>query len=357
MCHGPQSRRLHERAKADAVGGEAFEEIGAGDAGGGDVEHNDVRFDRGDVDGDALDFGQALRQRLGLGVVVGEAIDVVLQGIDAGRRDDAGLAHSAAEQVLETPGLGNELLVAGQDAADGATESLREIDPTGIEVLAVVARGDTGCDDGVEESRPVKVHEEAVLASDGGDLFNRLHWPDATAAKIVGVLDADESCMWEVRIVGADQGLDLRSGEDAVVGVDGADRCAAVNGRAAAFKVDRVAGRFDDDLVTGSAVDGVGDQIAHRAGREEEGGLLAGEVGDHVLKAVDAGVFAFLLITDFGVGDGLAHAGGGAGLGVAGEVVGELGHGGCSRVKRGIITGRAVQGFVPPASVGMKTTG
>ena len=52
-----------------------------------------------DVDGEARAGAEALCQPAGVGVVVGEALDVVVERVDAGRRDDARLPHAAAEQL------------------------------------------------------------------------------------------------------------------------------------------------------------------------------------------------------------------------------------------------------------------
>ena len=49
--------------------------------------------------GDAGDLGQALGQAARVGVVLGQAVDVVVERVDAGGGDDAGLAHRAAEHA------------------------------------------------------------------------------------------------------------------------------------------------------------------------------------------------------------------------------------------------------------------
>lgn len=50
-----------------------------------------------------------------------------------------------------------------------------------------------------------------------------------------------------------------------------------------------------------------GDLIGHCAAGKEEGGLLSQELGDSVLKHVDARVFAILVVTDRRLGHGGTH--------------------------------------------------
>ena len=74
-------------------------------------------------------LGQPPRPR----VVVGQAVDVVVEGVDACRRDDARLPHGAAEQVLLTPGPLHQRARSGQHGPERAAEALREADRDGVE--------------------------------------------------------------------------------------------------------------------------------------------------------------------------------------------------------------------------------
>src|SRR2546427_314506 len=72
------------------------------------------------------------------------------------------------------------------------------------------------------------------------------------------------------------------------------------------------------------------DLVAHRAGRQEDGGFLAQQLGHHLAEEVDRRVLHLLLVAHLGVAHEAAHVGGGAGDGVAVEVdvdSGALGHG------------------------------
>jgi len=95
---------LAHRTDAHALIGEALGDMGRGEAGSADVEEDDVGLDRLGLNRDARHIRKAVGEQACVGVVLGQALDVVLQRIDAGRRDDAGLAHGAAEALLPVLG-------------------------------------------------------------------------------------------------------------------------------------------------------------------------------------------------------------------------------------------------------------
>ena len=65
-----------------------------------DVELEEVRLDAIGIDREPR-LGEPEREPLRPRVVVGEPLDVVVEGVDTRRRDDARLTHGAAEEVLE----------------------------------------------------------------------------------------------------------------------------------------------------------------------------------------------------------------------------------------------------------------
>src|SRR5437763_7522876 len=87
-----------ERAHANAVREQVLDGFRGVRAG---LEENDVRLDGGRVDAHARQIGEPLRQAARVGVIVGEPLHVMAQGIDAARGDDTGLAHGAAHLLLE----------------------------------------------------------------------------------------------------------------------------------------------------------------------------------------------------------------------------------------------------------------
>src|SRR5690606_37633690 len=130
-------------------------------AGARHVEEDDVRLDLGRVDGNAGDLTQAGSEQLGVGVVLGQALDVVLQRVDARRGDDPGLAHRPAEHVLVAPRPLHRLPISGQHGADRAAEALGEVDPDSVDVLAPDLGRDTASYDGVQQAGTVQVNLHA----------------------------------------------------------------------------------------------------------------------------------------------------------------------------------------------------
>src|SRR4029453_11739697 len=134
----------------------------------GQLEEHDVGLDRRRVEAHARQAGQTLGEPPRVGVVLGQALDVVAERVHAAGRDDAGLAHGAAHLLLAPPRLVDELLRAGERSADRSAEALGEVDPHRIERRRVVARRDPASDDGVHEARAVHVGGQAVTTRHRG---------------------------------------------------------------------------------------------------------------------------------------------------------------------------------------------
>ena len=70
----------------------------------------------------------------------------------------------------------------------------------------------------------------------------------------------------------------------------------------------------------GLAVDADADLVAHRAGGDEQGRLLAEQLGDSLFQLANGGVFAEDVVAHLGGGHRGPHRGRGAGDGVAAKV-------------------------------------
>ncbi|GCC47979.1 hypothetical protein chiPu_0031960, partial [Chiloscyllium punctatum] len=141
---------------------------------------------------DAVDLRQPACQRPRIGVVVGKAVDMMIERVDAGGGTDAGLPHRAAEPLLPAPDVVDERSGAGDDAADRRAEALGEVDPGRIPARRHVARRDAGGDGRVQQPRAVHVGHEPMGLGDANDLIQRGLLPDRAAADIGGLLDADQ---------------------------------------------------------------------------------------------------------------------------------------------------------------------
>jgi hypothetical protein len=126
-------------------------------------------LDRGRIQRQPGQPGDGLGEDLGVGVVLGQALDVVVECIEACGGDDTGLAHGAAQALFPDPGLLDQHCGAGEHAAHRAAEALGEVDPDGIEGPGEVGRGDARGDGGVHQARAVHVEGEPGLPRHLGD--------------------------------------------------------------------------------------------------------------------------------------------------------------------------------------------
>src|SRR4029079_3258426 len=78
------------------------------------------------------------------GVILGQPVDVVLERVDTGRRDDPRLAHRAPEEVLLAPRPLDALRRAPEQRAERAAEPLREAERDGVEQPRNPRGGDAG---------------------------------------------------------------------------------------------------------------------------------------------------------------------------------------------------------------------
>src|SRR5215208_5771462 len=84
---------------------------------------DEVRLDRLHVHGQPV-LRKAFGEALGTGVILGEAIDVVVERVQRGGRNDAGLPHRAAEKELLPPRQLDALRRRSENGAERAAEAL-----------------------------------------------------------------------------------------------------------------------------------------------------------------------------------------------------------------------------------------
>src|SRR4029078_3502182 len=97
-----------------------------------DVELDEVRLHLIEVDRQPGRM-PALRQPVRASVILGQAVDVVLECIHTARCDDPGPADRPAEQVLLSPCPLDRLRRAGEQRSERAAQALRETERDGVE--------------------------------------------------------------------------------------------------------------------------------------------------------------------------------------------------------------------------------
>ena len=180
-----------------------------------DVEYDDIRFDvlRRNVDGG--DLLQQAGQFFGMVMVGLEPGDMPIQRINSGGGQDARLAHRAAVHTAKAACSIHEPLVIGdQQRSNGSSQSFRETERDGFEVLCVHSWRQGGGGDGIEEPGSVEVHGDAMPYGESSDFFDRGEGIDGATSGIVRVFDADEGGRNAVRVVRPDGSFHLLGSHD-----------------------------------------------------------------------------------------------------------------------------------------------
>lgn len=109
---------------ADAVGFQALAEFGGRAEFRVGAEDDDVGVDFRRVEFQPWRLADGVGEQFGVGVIFGEAVDVVVQRVEGGGGEDAGLAPAAAEGFAESAGESDLIARADQGGADGGAEAL-----------------------------------------------------------------------------------------------------------------------------------------------------------------------------------------------------------------------------------------
>ena len=88
--------------------------------------HHDVGLDGGAIEIDAGEASEAIGDERGVGVIVGETLDVVVECVQRGGGEEADLAHRAAEHASRPHGTADDVARAGQERAARSPKAFRE---------------------------------------------------------------------------------------------------------------------------------------------------------------------------------------------------------------------------------------
>ena len=266
---------------------------------GGEFEEHQVGLRRFDIE--AGDGGETGGETGGVGVVLGEPRDVVIERVKTAGGGDAALTEGAAEALLPAPGGIDESGVAGEHGADRRAQSFGEIEPDAIEGRRHGGRRNTARDHRVEEPRPVHMGFQAAVMGEIGDHRERGLRPDAAAAEIRRLLDGNQGLRRGIAVPARGQrrlqgrGVEhpARAGKAEHPRPGQRPRRAALAGR-------DMGHRMGENLIAGAAMGENGDLVAHRARRQEHRRLLAEEVCHAGAEGVDRRILAALLVADLG---------------------------------------------------------
>ena len=245
----------------------------------------------------------------------------MLERVDTGRRDDPGLSHGTAEQVLLAPRPLDRLRRAREQRTERAAQTLREAERDGVEQPADLGCRDPGRDRGVQEPRAVEVGAHPALAGGGRDRLQVGERPAATARGVVRVLDGEHGrpLVGGLRARDGD-GLELVDAEPPSPSLDRLDHQPGVRRRPAVLVDHDVRVALRDEDVARARVQLQRDLVRERRGRQEQRRLVPEQGRGALLQRVDGRVLPALLVADVRRGDRGPHAGGRTGGRVGPEV-------------------------------------
>ena len=227
---------------------------------------------------------QLLGEPAGALMVLGKALEVVVECVEARRGEDADLPHAAAEPLAQ-PVQGGKPRAGGRDERSRRRpQAFAEADAHRVGARPVVGEPGAGRDMRVPQARAVEVDREAGGA---GRLRHRLHLgkrPHRSAAAVVRVLDGDGALPRVVRIVRSPQPTFERTDvEEPARSVERKELRAPQRGGGRSLVVEDVRAALADHLVAGAAEDAERNLVRHGAGRDEDRALLAEQLRDAFL--------------------------------------------------------------------------
>src|SRR2546421_3682535 len=208
------------------------------------IAEDHVRFHPRQIDVDAGQPAQAFGEAARVAMVLGEALDHLIERAQAGRGPHSGLAHPAAQHLAHAPRALDELPRPRQHGTDRRAEPLRETEHHGIDGIGELPDVDPLRHSGIEDSSAVQMYGKAGVVGDlaqGGSL----RWAEAGSAfAIVGVLEAEKSGYRLVDIRQADRAAYLIRLKAPVPAGERPELEAAANRRAPHSVLKETAGDF-----------------------------------------------------------------------------------------------------------------
>ena len=285
------------------------------------VEHEDVRLDGLRVHGAGRHLGERRRRPPRPGMVIGQPPDVLVQGIQPGRGEDADLAHAAPVPLAPHPRLGHGVRRPDENRAHRCAKPLAQAHRHGVELTPVVGQGHPARDVRVPQPGTVQVQPDAARARPGTQGPDGLEGLHRATPEVVRVLDHDERGAHLVGLHPGHRQLQRLTGvEQPAWGRPGAGGDPREHCRGAQLRADHVGDLVADQLLPGPHVQAQGQLVGHRPGGGEEPGLVTEQPGDALLQLAHGRVLPEDVVTDLRGGHCGTHPRAGAREGVRQQV-------------------------------------
>ena len=192
MEHRAKSGRS-ESERIDTGSAEAFSESGSV----ADVDEDDVRLDRLQIDGEAVEIRGRLGESASVDMIIRETFAIVLERVEGTCRDDPRLAEPAPVHLLEPAPAIDYIAGSGERRPHRGAETFREAHVHRRCGVGVLVQADAGGSRRVPEPSAVEVDGEAEIDRHVAYRAHRLESPDRSTRFVVGVLHRDECCWIE----------------------------------------------------------------------------------------------------------------------------------------------------------------
>jgi len=243
----------------------------------------------------------------GVGVVIGQPSQIVLEGVQAGSRQDSHLAHPPAQHLAEAMSPGDGIAVCRKYRAHRRTQSLGKTHAHRIDRSGQLREGRSRRDVGVPQASPIEVHPQAATVGQFGDFPQVFQGQDPPPGAVMRVLHAHQGRRRAVDVVRIEGRLHQSGGEDASGGGNAGGQKAAEGGGAAHLIAENVGAVLQEDLVPVAGLGAQGELVAHGSAGNEKGGFLAQQARHLFLQPVHGGVVTEDIVSHLGRGHGLAH--------------------------------------------------
>ena len=234
-------------------------------------------------------------------MVVGEPLDVVVEGMEPGRREDPDLTHPAAHPLASHPRAGDGVGGTHDQRPHRRPQALRQAHRHDVRTRAVRRQRDAGGDVRVPDAGAVEVDADPDRVGVAAQPLEILDGEHRATGEVVGVLDRDRRGAHEERPhVGCEHRLDGLAVDLPPRVAPGAHREAGQGAVSAQLGTSDVRGGLAEHLLARLDQRRDGEDVGHRPGGREERVLLAEQRRDPSLQLGHGRVLAVHVVADLG---------------------------------------------------------
>jgi hypothetical protein len=260
--------------------------------------------------GDPYDAGKLLksgRQLLSVTMIVGQSIDMMLQGMDGCGRQHTSLSQATTEQFTNATGLCHVCGTADQHGAYRAAKALGKTDGDGIEAASGFDRLSPRGNQCVEQPRTVKMTFETCSHCPVTHTLHLLQRIHTTTSEISGVFKTNQPRTTEVLIIDPNTPLKIRDIKHSTMAVESSDGNATECGWSTSLEIADMTAFMNQQLVTRDTVQSHGHLVALSTRAGEDCGFTTKQFSHLSLEPIDSRVFTHHIIANLSFKHRPAH--------------------------------------------------